>query len=123
MNITSFYARCIQNDLTDADDDENRRESSCLDISNTLDIDRQPGIILDSKILVESQFILLCGRSLAVDCFKDVKKLDESRNQWRRWAKKFGKISEEESGETRLSTDTERARKNMIYLHPDFFCN
>jgi hypothetical protein len=114
-NLTSFLARCIEAGLIA--EDEERWENPCFDISEGLEEGRSLELMRPCKIMVAVRYILLCGRTLAVDCFRD----GEGRDQWRRWAEKLEEISREESGNTRLAMATKRARQYMISLHPECF--
>ena len=107
---------------------ENRFKYPSIDVSHGLDQDLPPGPERDCKVMVAAQCVLLAGRSLADDCFKQPGKGSVGPDQWRRWAKKLEEISktEKRSGDdtkelktTRLSSAAEKAHKYMMALHSD----
>lgn len=108
---------------------ENRFKYPSIDISHGLDQDLPPGPERDCKVMVAAQCILLAGRSLADDCFKQKPgKASVGPDQWRRWAEKLEEISKNEkrSGDdaeelktTGLASAAEEAHQYMMALHPD----
>ena len=80
----------------------------------------QPGPKRDCEVMVAAQYILLSGRTLVDDCFKKPVKVF-GPDRWRRWAEKLGEISRQESGNTRLGSVADEARKYMVSLYPEVF--
>ena len=104
---------------------ENRFKYASIDISQGLDEEMPHGTERDCKVMVAAQWILLAGRSLANDCFKQPGKGSVGVDQWRRWAEKLEEISKEKNNKddnqakTRLASTAEEAHKYMMTLHSE----
>lgn len=119
VNLSAFLARCVEAGLLV--EDKYRWEYPCEAIVEGLEKENERKsleLMRACKIMVAANYILLSGRSLAIDCFNDS---DKGRAQWRRWAEKLREISKRSDEKTPLIIATKAAWQHMISLHPECF--
>lgn len=128
INFTTLLARCIEAGVIA--EYEFRWELCCMDINKALERDLPHGIRRDCLLMGAAQYVLLAGRTLSVDCYKDpFEEMEgwfaggyvEGPVRWRRWADRFKEISREENGNPRIASVTKQAHEHMVSLHPELF--
>lgn len=129
LSFATFFARCVEADIVF--EYEYRWENCCMDIEEALEKDAPHGAKRDCFLMTAAQYILLAGRTLTVDCYRDpyVEKPTgwcsvsrvEGPVRWKGWADRFKEISREESGNPRIASVTKQAREYMVSLRPELF--